>query len=222
MPSTPELTFLNGLDYAVLGLYMLTVVGIGVYVSRFNRKTDDYFKGGGHVPWGLAGRLAVHLGLLRIHVRRRGRGGVWQWRRRARAVRARGAGLSVRLLDLRKALATQPHRHSDAVLGPALLAGDDVRLHAAGCDPERARARDHDLHALHPDLDRVRVQRTDVRPRDRNGERIPAEPGRDGSCADGLHDGGWAVGRHGDRRPPVPHPVPADAGDAAGGLPLSR
>ncbi len=56
MPAAvPELTFLNGLDYVVLGLYMAAVVGIGVYLSRFNRKTEDYFKGGGHVPWGLAG-----------------------------------------------------------------------------------------------------------------------------------------------------------------------
>ena len=54
-PVTPELTFLNGLDYVVVGGYMLTVVAIGLYVSRFNRKTEDYFKGGGHVPWGLAG-----------------------------------------------------------------------------------------------------------------------------------------------------------------------
>lgn len=50
----PELRFLNGLDYVVVGLYMLMVVGIGVYVSRFNRQTSDYFKGGGHLPWGLA------------------------------------------------------------------------------------------------------------------------------------------------------------------------
>lgn len=54
-PDSPELTFLNGLDYIVVGLYMLAVIGIGVYVSKFNRKTEDYFKGGGHVPWGLAG-----------------------------------------------------------------------------------------------------------------------------------------------------------------------
>jgi Na+/proline symporter len=50
----PSLNFLNGLDYFVVGLYMLTVVGIGIYVSRFNRETADYFKGGGHLPWGLA------------------------------------------------------------------------------------------------------------------------------------------------------------------------
>lgn len=51
----PELHFLNGLDYAVLGAFMLIVVAIGFYVSRFNRVTDDYFKGGGRVPWRLAG-----------------------------------------------------------------------------------------------------------------------------------------------------------------------
>ena len=50
----PELRFLNGLDYLVVGAYMLMVIGVGVYVSRFNRQTSDYFKGGGHIPWGLA------------------------------------------------------------------------------------------------------------------------------------------------------------------------
>ena len=50
----PEIQFLNTLDYVVVGLYMLMVVGIGMYVSRFNKKTTDYFKGGGHIPWGLS------------------------------------------------------------------------------------------------------------------------------------------------------------------------
>lgn len=50
----PELTFLNGLDFSVLGLYMLAVLGVGFYVARFNKGTVDYFKGGGNVPWRLA------------------------------------------------------------------------------------------------------------------------------------------------------------------------
>ena len=33
---------------------MLMVVGVGIYVSRFNKKTSDYFKGGGYIPWGLS------------------------------------------------------------------------------------------------------------------------------------------------------------------------
>ncbi len=50
----PELNHLNGLDYTVLVLYMLMVVGVGIYVSRFNKETADYFKGGGYIPWGLS------------------------------------------------------------------------------------------------------------------------------------------------------------------------
>ena len=47
----PELSFLNSLDFAVVGLYMLAVLGVGFYVARFNKATTDYFKGGGHIPW---------------------------------------------------------------------------------------------------------------------------------------------------------------------------
>lgn len=50
----PELNFLNALDYSILGIYMLMILGIGFYVFRFNKKTADYFKGGGHVPWKLS------------------------------------------------------------------------------------------------------------------------------------------------------------------------
>src|SRR5690606_1202491 len=60
----PELRFLNGLDYVVVGLYMLMVAGIGGYVSRFNRETSDYFKGGGHLPSGLAGTSPFISGFL--------------------------------------------------------------------------------------------------------------------------------------------------------------
>lgn len=50
----PELTFLNSLDFFVVGLYMLAVLAVGFYVVRFNRGTADYFKGGGHIPWKLS------------------------------------------------------------------------------------------------------------------------------------------------------------------------
>ena len=30
------------------------IVAIGIYVARFNKKTSDYFKGGGHIPWQLS------------------------------------------------------------------------------------------------------------------------------------------------------------------------
>ena len=50
----PELRHLNGLDYVIIGVYMVMVVGVGLYVARFNKKTTDYFKGGGHIPWRLS------------------------------------------------------------------------------------------------------------------------------------------------------------------------
>jgi SSS family solute:Na+ symporter len=45
---------LNQLDYLVVAGYLIVVLGVGLYVSRFNRETSDYFKGGGHVPWVLS------------------------------------------------------------------------------------------------------------------------------------------------------------------------
>ncbi len=47
-------THLNSLDYIVVVGYMVMVLCVGVYVARFNKKTSDYFKGGGHVPWVLS------------------------------------------------------------------------------------------------------------------------------------------------------------------------
>ena len=49
-----ELRHLNGLDYTIIIVYMLMVVGVGFTLSRFNRRTEDYFKGGGHIPWRLS------------------------------------------------------------------------------------------------------------------------------------------------------------------------
>lgn len=45
---------LNVFDYVVVVTYMVMVLGVGFYVARFNKKTSDYFKGGGHVPWVLS------------------------------------------------------------------------------------------------------------------------------------------------------------------------
>ena len=51
----PDLQSLNALDYVVVAIYMAVVLGVGVYLGKFNQRTDDYFKGGGHVPWGMSG-----------------------------------------------------------------------------------------------------------------------------------------------------------------------
>ena len=43
------------LNYCVLLAYLLSIVGIGAYFTRRNSNTDDYFRGGQHVPWWAAG-----------------------------------------------------------------------------------------------------------------------------------------------------------------------
>jgi SSS family solute:Na+ symporter len=43
------------LDYAVIAVYMILMLGIGVYAARFNKGASDYFKGGNRVPWLVAG-----------------------------------------------------------------------------------------------------------------------------------------------------------------------
>ena len=45
----------NGIDYAVIGLYALLMVVVGIYVMRFNRGAAEYFRGGSRIPWLVAG-----------------------------------------------------------------------------------------------------------------------------------------------------------------------
>ena len=42
-------------DYTVIGLYLLLMLGIGFYSMRFNRGAADYFRGGSRVHWLAAG-----------------------------------------------------------------------------------------------------------------------------------------------------------------------
>ncbi|MCB9880682.1 MAG: sodium/solute symporter [Planctomycetes bacterium] len=42
-------------NFLVLSLYLLSVVGVGFYWARKTRSTDEYFRGGKHVPWWAAG-----------------------------------------------------------------------------------------------------------------------------------------------------------------------
>lgn len=43
------------LNYLVIGLYFLVMIVIGVKYSRRQKSTEDYFKGGGRIPWWAAG-----------------------------------------------------------------------------------------------------------------------------------------------------------------------
>ncbi len=42
-------------NYVVVFIYLIGMVGIGVYFSLRQKSTNDYFKGGGRVPWWAAG-----------------------------------------------------------------------------------------------------------------------------------------------------------------------
>jgi cyclically-permuted mutarotase family protein len=51
------------LNYSILGLYLLISVLIGLYFARKQKSTEDYFTGGGRIPWWAAG-LSVFGTLL--------------------------------------------------------------------------------------------------------------------------------------------------------------
>ena len=51
------------INYTVLGLYLIISVLIGLYFSRKQKSTDDYFTGGGRIPWWASG-LSVFGTLL--------------------------------------------------------------------------------------------------------------------------------------------------------------
>jgi solute:Na+ symporter, SSS family len=45
----------GALNYTMLFGYLAAMVGVGAYFARRNRNTDDFFRGGGHIPWWAAG-----------------------------------------------------------------------------------------------------------------------------------------------------------------------
>ena len=45
----------TGFDYAVVVLYLLCMIGVGVWFAFRNKSTDDFFRGGKHIPWWAAG-----------------------------------------------------------------------------------------------------------------------------------------------------------------------
>ena len=51
----PEFNHVNGADFGLIALYFGIVIFVGWYSARKNKNTDDFFKGGGKIPWFLAG-----------------------------------------------------------------------------------------------------------------------------------------------------------------------
>src|ERR1700712_634115 len=52
----------NSTDYAVIAFYTLLMIGVGVYVIRFNSTASEYFRGGSRIPWLVAGLSAFMSG----------------------------------------------------------------------------------------------------------------------------------------------------------------
>ena len=43
------------LNYVTLGAYLLTTLMLGLWFTRRNKNTDQYFKAGGNIPWWVVG-----------------------------------------------------------------------------------------------------------------------------------------------------------------------
>lgn len=53
--AVPRSRLFGPLNYVVLFGYLAAMVGVGVYFTRNNKNTDDYFRGGKSIPWWVAG-----------------------------------------------------------------------------------------------------------------------------------------------------------------------
>jgi len=51
----PKIKDFGTVNYIVLGIYLLLMVGVGVYFARRSRGTDDFFRGGKRMVWWAAG-----------------------------------------------------------------------------------------------------------------------------------------------------------------------
>ena len=51
----PVFNTVNGFDYALIALYFAIIIYVGFYAAKRNKNTNEYFEGGGQIPWFLAG-----------------------------------------------------------------------------------------------------------------------------------------------------------------------
>ena len=51
----PSVSGFGAWDYACLGVYLLSLVGMGIYFSRREKTTEDFFVAGRRIPWWAAG-----------------------------------------------------------------------------------------------------------------------------------------------------------------------
>lgn len=57
----------NIVDYAVVAIYMLSMVAIGLVLNRSNKNDQDYFKCGNKIPWIMAG-ISLFIGQLSAYM----------------------------------------------------------------------------------------------------------------------------------------------------------
>ena len=55
MSGTPVFNTVNLLDYGIIALHFIIIIWVGIYAARRNKNTEEYFKGGGQIPWMIAG-----------------------------------------------------------------------------------------------------------------------------------------------------------------------
>lgn len=58
---------MSTLDWVVVGLCFLVMIGIGIYSKRMASSSEDFFVGGGKVPWWLSGvshHVSGHSGVV--------------------------------------------------------------------------------------------------------------------------------------------------------------
>jgi solute:Na+ symporter, SSS family len=57
----------NAVDYVIVVLYLLSMVAVGLLLSRSNKNDGDYFKGGNKIPWIMAG-ISLFIGQLSAYM----------------------------------------------------------------------------------------------------------------------------------------------------------
>ncbi len=50
-----EFNTVNAFDYVLIGLYFAIIIWVGLYSARQSKNTDEFFRGGGKIPWVIAG-----------------------------------------------------------------------------------------------------------------------------------------------------------------------
>ena len=101
----------NSTDYAVIICYILLMIGVGLYVMRFNSTASEYFRGGSRIPWLVAGLSAFMSGFSAWTFT----GGAGVGDRSHWPLCRQRLEFSTRLLHLRLTMEAHTHQHCDGV-----------------------------------------------------------------------------------------------------------